>query len=74
MRPERFQTAGHSVNKGGLVDLLPLGLQALSEHREARRLRSASARSAEALMGAERPTAVQQGGGDVFKRSDDHGG
>ena len=74
MRPERFHTAGYSVNKGGPVDLLPLGLQALSEHREARRLHSASARSAEALMGAARPTAVQQGGVDVFARSDDHGG
>ena len=64
MRPERFQTAGYSVNKGGLVDLLPLGLQALSEQCAARRLRSASAQSAEAVTGVARPTAFweEQGG------------
>ena len=53
---------------------LPLSLLALSEQGAALRLCSASARSAEALTGAARPTAVQNEGVDVFACSADHVG
>jgi hypothetical protein len=65
-RPYRSGTQARPVR------LLPLSLLALSEQGAALRLCSASARSAEALIGAARPTAVQNGGGDVFARSTDH--
>ena len=67
-RPHRSGTEARPVRS------LPLSLLALSEQRADLRLCSASARSAEALTGAARPTAVQNGGADVFERSADHGG
>jgi|SRR5712692_5133509 len=52
-RPVRSGTeAAPERSKAGPADPLPLGLQALSKPRAARRLFSASARSAEALRGA----------------------
>src|SRR5436309_11171547 len=67
-RPYRSRTEARPVRP------LLLSLLVLSEQRADLRLCSASARSAEALPGAARPTAVQHGGVDVFERSADHGG
>ena len=67
-RPHRSGTEARPVRP------LLLSLLVLSEQRADLRLCSASARSAEALPGAARPTAVQHGGVDVFERSADHGG
>src|SRR5262245_24038784 len=54
--PGAKRRPSRSREQAGPVALIPLGLQALSKHRAALRLSSASAQSAEALPGPERPT------------------